>query len=418
MQLASHGYKGWVVGGSVRDVLLGRSAHDWDLATDATPVQVQEVFATSAKVIPTGIEHGTVTVRLKKEQSELTTLRGEGAYSDGRRPDEVCFLRSIEEDLRRRDFTVNAIAFDPMDEQVVDPYGGLAALESRMLVAVEDPFRRFSEDGLRIMRAARFAGQLEFAIEPETYQALRQSVGNLKSVSAERLRDELTKMVLLRRPSQALRPLCDFGGWSELLERCRLGGAVASSFEPRAWQDTCLRADELSADLPMQLASLFLALDDPKARPVVAERFARCLRFSKREVSESVLLLRYDETLLKVLKDGESLRRLLLDLGESGALKWLDLHKVALAVRGDARLNEERDRIESALRQEIAASPPLHVADLAVSGAEIMSELSLPAGREVGVLLRRLQDLVLAEPSRNERAALLEVIRLWNEGRV
>ena len=181
-RLQAAGLRAWIVGGCTRDLLLGRPVHDWDLATDARPDQVVELFR---RVIPTGIQHGTVTVMLGRSGYEVTTLRGEGAYSDGRHPDSVTFVGDLVEDLARRDFTINAIALDPRTGEVTDPFQGQDDLRARSLRAVGEPERRFSEDGLRLMRAARFSAVLGFEIEPATFAAMSATVQTLEKVSQE-----------------------------------------------------------------------------------------------------------------------------------------------------------------------------------------------------------------------------------------
>jgi tRNA nucleotidyltransferase (CCA-adding enzyme) len=208
-RLNDAGYHAWLVGGSVRDSLRAQldgsnalgswGGKDWDLATDATPTQVMQVFR---RVIPTGIEHGTVTVLIGKQQFEVTTLRTEFGYSDGRRPEQVGFVTSIDEDLARRDFTVNAIAFDPVSEQLIDPFDGLGDLEARRLRAVGEPSQRFAEDGLRVLRAARFVAALEFELDAATAQAIRPSLDTYRQVSAERIHDEWNKTLRARAPSR------------------------------------------------------------------------------------------------------------------------------------------------------------------------------------------------------------------------
>ena len=168
-RLQEQGKRGWVVGGCVRDLLSGRTPKDWDIATDARPTEVKRFFP---RVIETGIQHGTVTVMVNKEPYEVTTLRGEGAYSDGRRPDKVEFVEDIVADLARRDFTFNAIALDPVDGHVIDPFGGRADLKAGVLRAVGDARERFAEDGLRILRAARFSATLGVRIDDATFSAM------------------------------------------------------------------------------------------------------------------------------------------------------------------------------------------------------------------------------------------------------
>ena len=201
--LRRHGKRGWVVGGCVRDLLRGKPPSDWDVATDARPEEVKRFFR---KVIDTGIAHGTVTVLLGGTPYEVTTLRGEGAYTDGRRPDAVEFTEDIVADLARRDFTINAIAIDPVDGQIIDPWGGQRDLAASTLRAVGDPRERFGEDGLRVLRAARFAATLECEIEPGTRAAMGddRSLATFRRVSAERVRDEWVKAMKAVRASRPI----------------------------------------------------------------------------------------------------------------------------------------------------------------------------------------------------------------------
>ncbi|MDB4992727.1 MAG: tRNA nucleotidyltransferase, partial [Myxococcaceae bacterium] len=199
-RLAEKGKRGWVVGGCVRDLLLGREVSDWDIATDALPEEVVKIFP---RVIPTGIQHGTVTVMVKGRGYEVTTLRGEASYSDGRRPDEVSFVDDIVKDLARRDFTMNAIAIDPTNGHVVDPFDGQKDLAARVLRAVGVPEERFSEDGLRVLRAARFVATLDVTLDPATEAAIRPTLDTFRKVSQERVRDEWVKAMKANKPSRA-----------------------------------------------------------------------------------------------------------------------------------------------------------------------------------------------------------------------
>src|SRR5580658_3310485 len=199
-RLRAHGKRAWIVGGCVRDLFLGRAASDWDVATDARPKELVAIFP---RAIPTGIEHGTVTVVKAGRHYEVTTLRGEGTYSDGRRPDWVTFVDEITADLARRDFTVNAIALDPLDGKVIDPHAGRGDLERGILRAVGDPKERFAEDGLRVLRAARFVATLELSLDPETEAAIRPTLDTYRKVAAERVRDEWVKTMKARLPSRA-----------------------------------------------------------------------------------------------------------------------------------------------------------------------------------------------------------------------
>ena len=181
---------------------------DWDIATSARPEQVQKLFR---RVIPTGIQHGTVTVLMKQAGYEVTTLRGETEYTDGRRPDSVYFVDDIKDDLARRDFTINAIAYDPLAEQLIDPFDGIRDLEARVLRAVGDPAQRFAEDGLRVLRAARFVATLGVELDPATERAIVPSLASYRKVSAERVRDEWLKTTKAERPSRAFEVMKDHG---------------------------------------------------------------------------------------------------------------------------------------------------------------------------------------------------------------
>ncbi|MGD8607463.1 MAG: hypothetical protein PVH21_09240, partial [Myxococcales bacterium] len=219
-ELRNAGQRAWVVGGCVRDTLRGERVNDWDVATTARPDEVQRIFR---RVIPTGIDHGTVTVLWKGNAYEVTTLRGEGAYSDGRRPDHVVFVEDIESDLARRDFTVNAIAYDPVEGQVVDPFGGIEDMRKGLLRAVGDPRERFQEDGLRILRGARFVATLEFNLEETTEAAFRGTLDTFRKVSPERVREEWLKAMKARAPSRAFEVMRQTGilevTYPELLEQ-------------------------------------------------------------------------------------------------------------------------------------------------------------------------------------------------------
>ena len=207
---SQNGFEAYLVGGAVRDVLLKKKASDWDIATDAKPEQVVKIFR---KVIPTGIEHGTVTVHFLKHEIEVTTFRTESDYSDGRHPDKVEYAGTIEEDLSRRDFTINAIAADLKDGRIIDVYGGRKDLKKKVIRTVGNPSERFMEDGLRPIRAIRFASKLKFSIENNTYSEIFEENVQKKiaSVSVERFRDELMKMLSSEKPSTALKLLEETG---------------------------------------------------------------------------------------------------------------------------------------------------------------------------------------------------------------
>src|SRR5512138_1577096 len=222
--LDAAGHRTWIVGGAVRDLLLGRPRFDYDLATPATPEQVIGLFR---KVVPTGIDHGTVTVVQDGEPIEVTTFRGEGAYVDGRRPERVTFHTDLEADLARRDFTMNALAWDPLAPEFRDPFGGRADMARKLVRAVGDPEARFGEDGLRAMRAVRFAAQLGYGLHPKTRAAIPDALDVVRKVSVERISDELARLLAAPHADRGL----------ALMRTTGLLGAVlpaVSALPPRA----------------------------------------------------------------------------------------------------------------------------------------------------------------------------------------
>lgn len=208
--LESHGFEAYVVGGCVRDSILGRVPNDWDITTDALPEKVMEVFKDiGATVVPTGIKHGTVTVIINNDSYEITTYRIDGEYKDSRRPEEVIFTSKLEEDLARRDFTINAMAFNPK-EGLKDYFNGIDDLKERKIRTVRNPMDRFEEDALRMLRAIRFSAQLTFDIEEETIEAIKKLSSNIKNISVERIREEFNKIILSDNP-KAIYDLYEYG---------------------------------------------------------------------------------------------------------------------------------------------------------------------------------------------------------------
>jgi tRNA nucleotidyltransferase (CCA-adding enzyme) len=209
--LKEHQHQAFIVGGCVRDLLLKQTPKDWDITTSASPQEVLELFD---KTIPTGLQHGTVTVCMgegTENHFEVTTFRVESEYSDGRRPDEVLFVKDVTQDLARRDLTINAIAYDPISLDFVDPFGGVKDLEDHIIRAVGDPMARFQEDGLRIMRVARFAARFGYWVEDNTFTGMQKSIKTLKKVSKERVSDELSKTLMSKHSSYAVKLLRDAG---------------------------------------------------------------------------------------------------------------------------------------------------------------------------------------------------------------
>lgn len=394
-RLGKSGHGAWVVGGCVRDLLRGVPVSDWDLATSARPEEVQRLFR---RTVPTGLRHGTVTVLEDGEGYEVTTLRGEGAYSDGRRPDSVSFVGSIEEDLGRRDFTVNAIAFDPVTEHVVDPWGGVADLERHVLRAVRDPMERFAEDGLRVLRAARFVATLEMTLDPETEAAIRPNLEVFAKVSRERVLSEWTKAF-----EKAARPSMAFSVM-------RRTGMLAWSAPPFEAQDDATFARGLArmdlaprAFLP-RLAALSLEAVDLRA----LEAWLLELRASNKDREDLVHLVRTFRKERLADADPLVLRRWIRDVGRPSLDRALSLRRIDAEARGEAG---DADALALRVENELSGPFPVALSELALTGQDLLTELRLTPGRHIGELLKKLYEHTLTTPEDNERGRLLSLAR-------
>ena len=272
--LHAAGYAAYAVGGCVRDSLLGRTAHDWDLCTSALPQQVMELFG-AEQCIPTGLQHGTVTIKYGGQLYETTTFRTEGSYTDGRHPDEVQFVPDVREDLARRDFTINAMAYNAA-EGLVDPFGGQKDLQNGLLRAVGEPQQRFTEDALRILRLYRFAARFGFALDTATARAARQLAPHLDCISAERIQEELAKLLAAPQPGAYLEPAVLAVVLPELTP------AALEAAKPVV--DACPAGEE---NLPVRWAALLGALGEADTRRVLKR-----LRCSNACIEETAVLVR------------------------------------------------------------------------------------------------------------------------------
>lgn len=425
----AHGARAWVVGGCLRDLLLDREVSDWDLATSAEPDAVTRMFR---RVIPTGTAHGTVTVLHRGEAFEVTTLRGEGAYADGRRPDSVHFVDDIEDDLARRDFTVNAMAYDPLEDRLVDPFGGLDDLRAGVLRAVGDPRRRFAEDGLRILRGARFVATLELELEPDTRAAFEGALDTFRKVSRERVREEWLKTMRARRPSRAFAVMRDTGilgvTFPALLEQVGCEQNRWHAYD--VWEHTMRVLDESTGGPVERVAALLHDVAKPRTRAVsettgdytfydhervgaeMADRWLREYRFSKAEREVIVHLVRHHLVCYRPEWTDAAVRRFVRRVGEDHLDALLRLARADALGKGRdvseelALLDALRDRVEGVLREGAALS----TSDLAIDGRDVLERVGGRGGPVVGRVLRAVLERVVDDPSLNERARLLTLL--------
>jgi putative nucleotidyltransferase with HDIG domain len=422
----------YLVGGAVRDMVMGKKIHDWDLATDALPEEVTSIVkAAGGKVFPTGIKHGTVTVLYKKQITEITTFRTESDYSDGRRPDKVFYAGKIEEDLSRRDFTMNAIALRLPREKIIDPFDGVKDIKAKIIRCVGDASKRFSEDGLRPMRAIRFACQLKFKIDKNTLDAIQGSLETCVKVSWERVRDEIDKMLDTSNPSTGFL-LMEKTGLLELflneLFMCR-------SIEQKGFHSfdvldhsllACDYAAEKNYSREIRLAALFHDIGKPQTRKLCENGIWTFYRHE--EVSTSMCRtilnrLRYPNAVIDnvchLVKEhmfnytedwtDAAVRRFIARVGLDNLENLYRLRRSDTYGFSGKESNPQSilllvKRVDKILEKSRSFS----LKDLAVSGRELITA-GIPGGKIMGIILRQLLETVLDDPEQNTKEKLLEI---------
>ena len=423
--LRSAGFSSYAVGGCVRDALLGRKPNDWDITTAATPLETKAVFS-EYRVIETGIRHGTVTVLMEGEPLEITTFRNDGEYKDNRHPVAVTFSDTVDEDLARRDFTVNAMAYHPA-EGLVDLFGGREDLEHRIIRCVGDPETRFREDGLRILRAIRFASVLDFSIDETTAQAVHRLRFLLANIAKERIREELCKLLCGKGAARILREYTDV--IAEVLPE--ITPAIDFPHNSKyhcydVWEHTLQAIDASPADLRVRLALLFHDLGKPavktedsegwhfKGHAEVSVTLADCaLRrlCTDNATRESVLTLvrLHDRELVPTPR---AVKRLMLKMSDEDIERLLhiqraDRHAHAKGYDTPSPALDEILPLVRTIREEHAC---LSLRDLAVGGNDLM-DIGIPRGKQLGTLLNALLERVLDGDLPNEKDALLAAAR-------
>ncbi len=422
--LRAAGFEAWAVGGCVRDSLLGREPEDWDITTSSTPEQTKELFS---RTFDTGIQHGTVTVLLDGEGFEVTTYRIDGAYEDSRHPKEVTFTRNLKDDLLRRDFTINAMAYSD-EEGLVDIFGGMEDLERGVIRCVGNARERFSEDALRILRGVRFAAQLGFRLEEETREGMEALAPTLQKISAERIQTELLKILLSGRPDM-LRTAWELGITAWFLpefDRIMDTSQETPHHMYTVGEHTLHALLNVRPDRVLRLAMLFHDMGKPDLKTVdeegvahfkkhalrseeIARDVMRRLKFDNETQRKVAVLVRYHDYRMPV--QGKYVRRAMNRIG-------LDLFPLYLEVRRadvlaqSTYLREEKladiDGVEALYRQSLARQECVTLKDLAVNGRDLI-EAGFRPGKELGVVLESLLEAVIEDPQLNEKSRLLEL---------
>ena len=371
--LRSHGYKAYAVGGCMRDAIMGRVPNDWDMTTDCSPEKMLEIFdSENIKTIPTGLKHGTVSILLDGEIFECTTFRIDGSYTDSRHPDGVTFTSNITEDLRRRDFTCNAIAGDPLTEgRIVDVFGGREDIEAKMIRAVGDPEKRFTEDALRILRAVRFATVLDFAIDTETLAAAKDLGSRLLNIAVERKSVELQKILLSSNADRGIELLLETG--------------LAKYVHPEIGSPK-VPLSTLPESFSTRLAALFKDVPDLSR-----------MKLSNEITKQTKILCDdafYEESKTKFVADDAKARYMLSKYGE--------IAPDAALLRGDGEFAE-------AIVNESKKSPAIAIRDLAVNGNDLIG-VGIEQ-RRLGEILSQLLLSIIEAPSLNEKDTLIAMAK-------
>ena len=424
--LEEAGYEAYAVGGCVRDSILGRKPDDWDITTSAKPEEIKRLFP---RTVDTGIKHGTVTVLLGGEGFEVTTYRVDGVYEDGRHPSEVTFTASLKEDLKRRDFTINAMAYNARTG-LVDLYGGLADIENRVIRCVGIAGERFDEDALRMLRAVRFSAQLSFRIEEATGEAVKALAPNLQKISAERIQVELVKLVTSPNPDY-LRTAYELGITAQILPEFDLCMETPQRHKHHCYdggEHILHSMIEVGPDKVLRLGMLFHDIGKPqtltidpdgtthnKRHPFEGEKITRKvmrrLKFDNDTTDKVTKLVLYHDYDIAPTEAG--VRRAINRMGEDIFAMIFTVRRADIAAQSDYMREEKLAKvayIEKLYSEILARKDAVTLKDLAISGNDLIAE-GMPPGRQIGETLSALLERVLDDPSLNTREILLKLYK-------
>lgn len=422
--LQEHGFEAYAVGGCVRDSILGRVPDDWDITTSATPMETKTLFA---RTFDTGIEHGTITVLIDKDAFEVTTYRVDGKYEDNRHPAEVTFTRSLREDLLRRDFTINAMAYNDK-EGLVDIFGGIEDLKQKTIRCVGNARARFGEDALRILRAVRFAAQLGFEIESQTREAIKELAPTLANISAERIQVELIKMLTSPNPGM-LRTAYELGITKVILPEfdAMMDTTQENPHHKYSVGEHTLKAIEaIRADKVLRLAMLFHDIGKPVMKKMddkgiahfkmhdvrgseMTKQILRRLKFDNDTMNKIVRLVQYHD--YRMPAEPKNVRRAMNKIGEDIFPYYLEVRMADTLAQSEYLLEEKiqnirdvRKRYEEILEKQECVS----LKTLAVTGSDLIANGMKP-GKEIGNILNKLLEYVIEHPEANEKETLLKL---------
>lgn len=424
--LQMHGFDAYAVGGCVRDSILAKKPQDWDITTSAKPAEIKELFD---RTVDTGIEHGTVTVLLGKESFEVTTYRIDGAYEDSRHPKEVIFTKRLEEDLKRRDFTINAMAYNDT-VRLVDVFGGMKDLNHHLIRCVGDPKERFSEDALRILRAVRFSAQLDFPIEQFTAEACRELAPTLTNISAERIQAELIKLLVSDHPER-IQDAYELGITKVILPEWDAMVGVAQNTPHHKYdvaEHTLHALKNVKNDRILRLVMLFHDMGKPimkttddsgrdhfKGHALVSEEIARTvmrrLKFDNETIKTVTRLVCYHD--YRIEATPQNVRRAMNRIGADLFPYYLAIRMADVKAQSPYRRREKIENIvamREAYQEILIQGQCVTLRDLAVSGKDLM-DIGMKPGRELGSMLNELLEWVIDDPDCNKKEILCEYVK-------
>ncbi|MCF2679164.1 CCA tRNA nucleotidyltransferase [Faecalicatena contorta] len=421
--LQQNGYEAYAVGGCVRDSILGREPEDWDITTSAMPEETKALFQ---KTFDTGIEHGTVTVLLEKEGFEVTTYRIDGKYEDNRHPREVTFTRSLKEDLLRRDFTINAMAYNEKDG-LVDIFGGIDDLQKGMICCVGNARERFSEDALRILRGIRFAAQLGFSIEEETRQGMKELAPTLQNISAERVQVELIKMIVSTRP-ELLRDAYELGITKQFLpefDRLMMTEQETPHHMYNVGEHTLQAMRNIRSDKVLRLTMLLHDMGKPALKTMdeagvahfkkhaaesekIAKRILKRLKFDNDTLNKVTKLVFYHD--YRMPATPKNVRRAMNKIGEDLFPYYMEVRRADVLAQSMYRREEKirnLDEIEEIYKEIVRNKECVSLRSLAITGKDLI-DAGMEPGKEIGEKLNELLELVIENPELNTKEKLME----------
>lgn len=371
----NNGYEAFMVGGCIRDSLLKKVPMDYDIATSAPPEITQKLFK---KSIPTGIEHGTITVLINKNSYEVTTYRVEGKYSNNRKPDSVTFISNIKDDLARRDFTINAFAYNDR-KGLLDYFSGNTDLNNKIIKCVGNPDKRFKEDSLRMLRAIRFSAQLNFNIDETTFSAIKSNSKSIQNISNERIRVELSKILLSNNAFSGLLKLENANLLKEILPyNLNINKAI----------------DKLEKDLASRFAFIFLKLDSS-----LIETIMRNLTFDKNTINKVIHLTSAFENIKSIVSKSDC-KRLIIKVGNDNIFSLINLYETVTSTH--------ISNINSLVKDIFKNKDALYIKDLSITGNDLISELNINPGKLLGELLNHLLNQVIDEKISNDYNCLIK----------